>query len=105
MTQTDSESPTEPTESKTTPGTEKMPDPSNCPRLSITADSSVTSWPSGLTYRHKTAMFVTMMSRVGKREHTLSTGATPTADDMSETSERSGKAEGSGSILNANVII
>lgn len=43
MSQRESESPTEPTESRTTPGTEKMPDPSSCPRLSITADSSVTS--------------------------------------------------------------
>lgn len=39
----DRDRPTEPTEFKTTPGTEKMPDPSNCPRFSITADSSVTS--------------------------------------------------------------
>jgi hypothetical protein len=39
----DRDKPTEPTEFKTTPGTEKIPDPSNCPRFSITADSIVTS--------------------------------------------------------------
>jgi hypothetical protein len=43
MAQKDSDNPMEPTEFRMTPGTENIPDPSSCPRFSITADSSVTS--------------------------------------------------------------
>ena len=41
--QNDNERPAEPRVFKTTPGKEKIPVPSICPRLSITAESNVTS--------------------------------------------------------------